>query len=463
VTPDSSSFDLAPLCQHATAWWETHVGDLDLDAAEPLALALSRAVAQALLQAALSRGTGRATYEGASRPCSQCGAPARFVSYRSRWLRTLCGDQRVERAYYHCAPCHSGELPWDQEAGLNERIFSPALKALVVECCGRLTHREVEELFQRVLGLPLEESSQQELVEEVGTRLREAEALQIEACFERLEPVPPEAPEDLDGSVPPEPLTRLYVAMDAAKAHIDGAWHDVKCAVLYPGEPPTPPAPSAPSASSPAAPAAPAAWDRAGPKRYVARREEAAMFGRRTYVAAQLAGLERAREVVVLGDGAEWIWNLAAEHFHGATEILDYYHAAEHIWKLVPVLYGEGSSAGKRWAEGRCRELKSHGPAGLLRALKRRKPRSEAAREALRLAQGYFRTHRLRMDYPGFRQRGLMIGSGPVEAACKVIVGQRLKGAGMRWSEPGADHMLAVRTAVLNGQYAKLARYARAA
>ena len=453
MTTDSSRFDLTPLRQAVTAWWDAHVETLDPTAAEHLALALSQVLAQAMLQAALTRTAGQATYQGPRQPCPQCGGTARFVGYRSRWLRTLCGDQQVARAYYHCAACHHGHLPWDQQAGLNERIFSPAVKALVVECCAQLTHREVETLLARVLGLPVEESSQQEVVGEVATRLRATEAAEIEACFERLElptAVPlPGVPSSASASSRP---VRLYIGIDAAKAHTGGSWHDVKCAVLYYG---VPPAGESCRATG--------LWDRAGPKRYLARQEAVAAFGQRLYVAAVAAGLATAQEVVVLGDGAEWIWNLATEHFHGATQILDFYHAAEHIWQLVPVLYGEGSPQGKRWAEAQCRQLKEQGPSGLLRALARRKPTSSAAREAVRGALSYFRSHRRRMDYPRFRARGMMIGSGPVEAACKVVVGQRLKGAGMRWSEAGADAMLAARTAVLNGQYEQIATYARAA
>ena len=231
----------------------------------------------------------------------------------------------------------------------------------------------------------------------------------------------------------------------------------MKCATLYAGVPPRAPAPEAVGrAPLPE-------WDRAGPKRYVAKQEEAAEFGARVYVAACQAGLAGAQEVIVVGDGADWIWNLAAEHFGEATEVLDYYHAAEHIWKLVPALYGEGSAAGKRWAETRCRALQAQGPRGLLRALGRRVAKDASQAEALRLARGYFQKHRARMQYPSFRKRGLMIGSGPVEAGCKVVVGQRLKGTGMHWSVQGADAMLAVRTAVLSGQEQRIAQAARAA
>ena len=444
MTPDCSRFDLTPLREAAANWWRDQVGTLELSDAEGLALALSRQVAQTMLEVALGQTTGKATYQGSQRTCGACGGAARFVGYRSRWLRTLCGDQRVSRAYYHCAACHTGQIPWDEAEGLNERIFSPGVKALVAECCARLTHREVEELLSRVMGLKIEESSQQEVVGEIGERLRAAEAAQITACFDRLElPTPPADPPD-----------RLYVAIDAAKAHTGGGWHDIKCGVIYAGIPPDPnPAPEGPAALI----------DRSGPKRYCARQEEAADFGKRIYVAALAAGLDQAKEVVVLGDGAEWIWNLASEHLHGATEILDYYHAAEHVWTLAATLYGAESPQGRRWAQTRCRDLKENGPKGLLRALSRRRGATPETREALRLARGYFKNHRRRMEYARFRARGLMIGSGPVEAACKTLVGQRLKGAGMRWSPCGADAMLANRTTVLNRQYAHLATYARAA
>ena len=101
MTPDSSRGDLLSLRQAATTGWEIQVEDLDLDAAEQLALTFSQVVAQALLQAALTRHAGRASYPGARTPCAQCGGPARFVGYRTRWLRTLCGDQQVTRADDH--------------------------------------------------------------------------------------------------------------------------------------------------------------------------------------------------------------------------------------------------------------------------------------------------------------------------------------------------------------------------
>ena len=93
----------------------------------------------------------------------------------------------------------------------------------------------------------------------------------------------------------------------------------------------------------------------------------------------------------------------------------------------------------------------------------RRKGRTAAEKEALRLELGYFQDHKSRMDYPKYLSMGLMIGSGPVESACKVVVGHRLKQAGMRWTREGADAILALRTAVLSGQSDRIQQLAKAA
>jgi hypothetical protein len=233
--------------------------------------------------------------------------------------------------------------------------------------------------------------------------------------------------------------------MDGTSAHIDGAWHEVKTGVIYSAE------------------AGADGIDESVEPCYVAAQEPAEAFGERLYVAAAQAGVALAGEVVVIGDGAEWIWNLAAHHYPGATQIVDYWHACEHIHDLARHLYGEGDLRGWRWARGHCERLKARGPTSLLRALRRMKPADAEPAEAIRRELSYFTANRQRMQYAQFRARGLMIGSGPVEAACKAVVGARLKCAGMRWGSEGADAVLAIRTAMLSGQRARIQQAARAA
>lgn len=433
MTLDLSTPAVADLRRSVAAWWQAEVAANSLAEAEEAALALSRVLAQAMLEAGAAALGKQATYAGPRLPCA-CGSAARFVGYRQRWVQTRCGSVRVSRAYYHCGDCGSGQLPWDRAQGLNERLWTPAVKALAVELGARLSYREASLLLERLLGYSLEESSLQELEQEVGARLRAEDAVQTETLFAGKE-----------AGVSQERPERLYIGMDAAKAHTHGGWHDIKVGAVY------------------AARRGVDGRDVAHQQRYEAAEEGCEAFGRRLYRRAVAAGLESARQVVVLGDGADWIWNQASEHFGGCIEVLDYYHACEHIWKLAHALYGEGSPPGQRWARAHCHRLKEQGPTPLLRSLKRRAAPNAAAREALRLERAYFTAHRRRMRYPAFRKAGLMIGSGPVEAACKVVVGQRLKGAGMRWTAAGADAVLAVRTAVLSGELDRIGRLARAA
>jgi hypothetical protein len=433
----SSTAGLEILRDAAASWCEKELNVRSIAEAEEAIVEVSRRLAESMMAAAVKKLEHRQTYEGTGVACD-CGEKARFIGYRSRWVRTMCGDVRVSRAYYHCSGCHTGASPWDARQGLDVRIWSPGVKSLVGELCARLTYNEVSQLLERVLGFGIEESSQQDIVLEIGRRMREAESRLIDECFEA------------DGEVVPGlEVERLYVCMDAAKAHTDGGWHDVKTGVVFGGQP--------------GIGDSGRLVDKMTDARYVAAQESSDAFGKRMYLRALLSGLSQARQIVALGDGAEWIWNIVAMHFPGSIEILDYYHACEHIWSLANALYGEDSERGKRWAETHCRRLREAGPGSLLRALKRRKGKSKQDREALRLEKGYFQDHQHRMDYPRYRTMGLMIGSGPVESACKVVVGQRLKQSGMRWTRAGADAILALRTAVLNGESSRIQELARAA
>src|SRR5438874_13150754 len=108
-------------------WWQGNVRVETLEEAEEVALAISRELGQSMLEAGVSATAGRASYQGTHSAC-RCGSRARFVGYRERWVQTLCGEVRVRRAYYHCARCGTGQLPWDRAQGLNERLWSPAAK-----------------------------------------------------------------------------------------------------------------------------------------------------------------------------------------------------------------------------------------------------------------------------------------------------------------------------------------------
>jgi len=172
-------------------------------------------------------------------------------------------------------------------------------------------------------------------------------------------------------------------------------------------------------------------------------------------------------ERVFLGDGAPCNWKIASELFPEAIAILDFWHVSEHLGELSKELYRQDDekqkALGKRWVDDRLSALKRKGPKSLMLALKRRRCTTAAQREAVRKELHYFKANQARMDYPAHIAAGRMIGSGPVEAACKSVTGGRLKGTGMRWSVDGADATLAVRTTILNGDAGRLVEFATAA
>jgi hypothetical protein len=414
-------------------WYCKQGGSLTIAEVEQVADQVARAAGAAVVEVGIATLAENCQRASNQLPCP-CGHKAYFKENRRRDVSTLYGTVAVKRAYYRCPNCGRSQIPWDVAQGLNQRAWTPRVKALVAQVAARSSYRDSVELLELLAGFVIPESTAEAIIAEVGGRLRAEEAALIES-YDGGEITPLVAHES----------EWLYVGLDGTSAHIDKSWHEVKTGVVYEGRP------------------GPDGIHTCVNQRYVAAQETAEQFAARLYVTAAQAGVEHARHVVVIGDGAEWIRHVSEQHYPDAIQIVDFWHACEHICDLARIYYGEGDVNGKRWAEEYKRRLKDDGPASLLRALKRMKPKTEEQREAVRRETGYFARNQERMQYGRFRAQGLMIGSGPVEASCKVVVGERLKCSGMRWSGQGADSILAIRTRVLNGQWDVLERAAKAA
>ena len=164
-------------------------------------------------------------------------------------------------------------------------------------------------------------------------------------------------------------------------------------------------------------------------------------------------GMGCGKTVVFLGDGAVWVWKLARLNFPGAVCILDYYHACEHLSVLAAALYGEGAALTKRRYRLWKKWLLKDKVTDIISQAKDDLPQETGARKLAKVQIGYLERNRSKMLYRTFRTAGYFIGSGVVEAGCKVVVGQRLKQSGMLWSRKGADHLLAIRCALLSGWF----------
>jgi hypothetical protein len=191
----------------------------------------------------------------------------------------------------------------------------------------------------------------------------------------------------------------------------------------------------------------------AGDMRYTGGFYPAEDLGKKLYVLALKRGLRTAQEVVVLGDGAKWIWNIARYHFPEAVQIVDWYHAEERLWSVGRSVYGEGTSAMKKWVEKRLKQLIEGKVEAVIASLCELSSPNTDVLEVIQDNITYFSNNKERMRYNQYKDKGYHIGSGTVESACKHIVSQRLKQAGMTWSVVGANAIIQLRILWKNSEW----------
>jgi hypothetical protein len=224
-----------------------------------------------------------------------------------------------------------------------------------------------------------------------------------------------------------------YVGIDGGMIFVEGRWQEAKLGCIYQARDRVELSASRAELIA---------------RQVVAVRGEPAALGVLLWPRAKAAGIDENRTVVVVGDGAPWIWNLAAEQFPRRVEILDWYHAKEHVSETARILYGEGSERSEQWRKEQLDRLWDDGVEEVIATLRflGAHQRRAAKREAVKDLQRYLTTNQERMHYRTFREAGYQIGSGAAESAIGHVVQQRMKRSGMRWEAPGADAMLALRS-----------------
>jgi len=382
--------------------------------------------------------------QGLPRParCPACqGALKRRE--RARSLVGLVGDYTLCRAYYWCAACKQGAAPLDTALGLGAGTVSPGLTRVVARVAVEATFTPAVEQVQEALGATLSDETARRLAEHIGA-VAEAQTQAAIARAQQGQPVWTEA--EVQRA---DDTTILVVEVDGVLVHQEMGWHEMKVGAL---------APLGPALRlDPTHGRATLAW---GAASYGVGGEDAEAFWWRVYVEARRRGLgtPAVRTVVVLGDGAHWIWD-RARAFLGlpgveVVEIVDIYHAYGYLWAVGNALYGAGSLRAAPWVEPLKDQLYLHGAAPVLAALAALTPPTEEALNARTDAQTYFTRNVARMDYPRFVARQWPIGSGAVESACKCLVEARLKQAGMRWGVPGGQAIASLRAVQRSGRWA---------
>ena len=392
----------------------------DLTQVEAAVLEQSRRIGAAAVQLHLSRR--KLGYEGAARPCS-CGGVQRFVEHRPKTLATQMGAVRIRRAYYRCSGCGVSALPYDERVGLGDVQVSVGLAQAATLLGCQEVFEDSSRILHRLTGQRLSPSTIERLTERVGgvaSAQQERQAAKIDVWDSPPAEAQPE---------------RLYVAVDGTMVHQDDGWHEAKCVTCY--------------------------WDDADGRRharYAVRFVDAAGFVAFVWALACRYGLESAKEVVLLGDGAKWIWDHVGGLLKEAVCIVDWYHAMEHVWARGRALHGEGTKQTEAWVQEYESLLWDGQVRQILERLRgeRAARRSPRHRKALQALITYIEHQDDRLAYGRFNAAGLDIGSGRVEAACNHVVGLRMKRGGMRWSKPGSQNTLCLRTTWLNHDWQRL-------
>jgi len=383
----------------------------------------------------------RSAVKGAERSVKcAAGHGCSLVDYRSKEVLTVVGSIKLRRRYYYCEACAEGLMPDDQQLDIVGTKFSPGVRRLMGLVGGKESFDEGRRDLEELACIKVQTKAVERIAEAIGE--------QIEAAGQRER-----ARAVANNVVPLKSLPKLYISFDGTgvpviKRETEGrqgkgengaaGTREAKLGCVFTQT---------------------GLDDQGRPKRddasttYVGAIESAEAFGWRMHGEAERRGLRSAAQVILLADGSRWIWNLADLHFPGAIQIVDLYHAREHLSDLSQIVYGTGNAKARQWSTALQAELDLGKVESVIKSLRRLRPRSEQVQAEVQKTINYFANNKARMRYAKFRAMGLFVGSGVIEAGCKTIAGQRLKRSGMKWSLRGANAIIALRCAQLSGRW----------
>ena len=372
-----------------------------------------------------------------------CGSQARYRELRSRRILTALGEVELTRPWYLCPRCHNGQFPMDRQLDVENRDCSPGVRRMDAIVGQQGPFDRGREQMKVLAGLEVTTKSVERTAEAIGADIAAGEQREIGQAVQLDLPV-----------IVGEPIPILYVQMDGTgvpvvkketegrKGKADGRpahTREAKLGCVF----------------------TQTGWDEKGyairdadSTTYTGAIETAEEFGKRLYLEAWKRGWSRAVKKVVIADGAEWIWNIAKDHFPGAVQIVDLYHARQHLWELARKLHPNDDVSQKTWIKIHQKRMLDKGNIKkLVVAIRSIHSNNPEVADKIRTEADYFETNTERMRYPKFRRQHLFVGSGVIEAGCKTVIGSRLKQSGMFWTVRGANAILALRCCHLNGRF----------
>lgn len=343
-------------------------------------------------------------------PCA-CGRTARFSRNASRKQVTTQGEIRLRRTYFYCAHCRTGFAPEDELYGIDGTKFTARAaeevvrlgvhSASYVDAAEELAHRDISVSREQVrrmcnaVGLELDKQMKE------GTWPRKCE-------------------QNVQGQV--------YASSDGGMVNTQTGWREIKMTQVYNQD--------------------------KSLRRCGCHLGDAKPLGRFLRRHARELGVRETDQLVSIGDGAPWIWNLMEKSLPGSQWISDFYHASEHLTLCAHSVFGEGTKDARKWLKRANHRLKHEGGRKVCQWMRRWRPHlPEQKRKVVDQLLTYLVPRQDRMDYPKYIQQGLDIGSGPIESAIKGVIGARLKGPGMRWTAHNATAIGQLRCLKRSGRW----------
>lgn len=413
---------------------------MDLEALEQAVKAAVLAAGATLIEEALAPvGVGR---RGEALRCT-CGQVMASSGVCDKKVQTLLGWVRFERSRYQCARCGKVRYPGDEELGIENTSRSPGTQRQVARLGAKQPFREVARDMDELACVTISRKDAERVAEGVGEKM-EAWMKKERDTLRFQEPPPPEIPKrhntlyiELDGTgvpmVPHEVEGRKGKQKDGrAKTR------EAKLGCIF----------TQTSLDERGRPIRDAASSS-----FVGAIEHASSFGWRIYLEAVRRGLFEAERVICITDGAEWIRNIVQTHFKQATHIIDLFHAREHIVELCRLLFGRDIRRLNRYKDRWWDDLDEGNVEKIIQEALSMLPRDKADAKDARTAIGYFENNKERMRYKDYFEKGLFVGSGVIEAACRTVVGMRLKQSGMEWTVRGANAVTALRCVTQSNRF----------
>lgn len=370
-------------------------------------------------------------YPAAAIAC-ECGGEAQYQRQRQGQCKTLLGTIQVKRAYYLCAHCQRGICPLDKQLGFCAGSISAGLDELLALMGCQFSFAHSAKLVKRLT-----------LVEVSPNRCRRSTATLGRLVAASEEQTRQHVWEQPTLTLPPvdkEPVDPFYISADGVTVHTrETGWREQCVGAVYT-----------------AVRLAPhTAQMRSQKISYTTELGSRTRFEQQLWLEAHRRGLQQAKTVIFIGDGAAWLWEMAHDLFPEAIQILDWYHATTYLWSVARELDKDEKRA-QQWIDPYLAALAHGNSAWVLTQLQQLAASSPAASSpAAHKALTYFTNNLTRMDYARYRQLGLQIGSGTIESACKHLIDARLKQAGMRWNLENARCLAKLRARFKSDRWAE--------